>query len=191
MLDYLHHNIKSHGNIQLNSRDGDIRLNTQLDKKIYINNIDTDNYKTFIDVINFDHTFDTIKTLDTNVQSLVNFNFETNNILVQRHFLKITSFEIEFNTTTIPTSFNFSLTFGQNNSSDGFTIVNPTIGSNLYKFSHDLEFWNYNDEPSNNVDLNYSVTSNGIIDGKISRLKINGILEASNPIVLNSIILFN
>ena len=37
MLDILHHNIKSHGDIRLNSRTGDIRLNTQLDKKVYIN----------------------------------------------------------------------------------------------------------------------------------------------------------
>jgi hypothetical protein len=37
MLDILHHNIKSHGDIRINSRAGDIRLNTQQDKKVYIN----------------------------------------------------------------------------------------------------------------------------------------------------------
>ena len=40
MVDILHHNIKAHGDIQLYSRVGDIRINTKADKKIYINNID-------------------------------------------------------------------------------------------------------------------------------------------------------
>ena len=42
MVDILHHNIKSHGDIQLNSRVGDIRLNTKAGQKVFINSLDVE-----------------------------------------------------------------------------------------------------------------------------------------------------
>jgi hypothetical protein len=42
MVDILHHNIKSHGDIQLNSRAGDIRLNTKAGQKVFINSLDVE-----------------------------------------------------------------------------------------------------------------------------------------------------
>ena len=42
MVDILHHNIKAHGDIQLYSRVGDIRLNTKAGQKVYINSIDVE-----------------------------------------------------------------------------------------------------------------------------------------------------
>ncbi len=40
MVDILHHNIKSHGDIRLNSRAGDITLNTAIGNTVLINSLD-------------------------------------------------------------------------------------------------------------------------------------------------------
>ena len=189
MLDYSHHNIKSHGDIKINSSAGDIRLNTQNDKKVYINNIDIEKYKTYIDIIDIDHTFDTTQNLDpSSIKPLLQISHP---ILAVRHSLKLSLFEIELNIITVPNTLNIVLTFGSNSNSYGFTITEPKLGLNAYLFQHDLIFWSYSTLATNAIDINISTSSDGVLEGTITKLKVNGILEASNTYELNSIVSFN
>lgn len=189
MLDYSHHNIKSHGDIRLNSRAGDIRLNTQADNKVYINNIDIEKYKTYIDILDIDNVFDSNQNLEVGLtKPLLKISHP---VLAVRHSLKLSLFQIELNIITAPNTLNVLLTFGSNSNSYGFTISKPQLGLNAYSFQHDLIFWSYSTLPTNDIDINISVSSDGVLEGNITKLKLYGIIEASNPLELNSVVSFN
>ncbi len=185
MVDILHHNIKSHGDIRLNSRAGDITLNTPIGNTVLINSVDINTLKPFADYIDINHSFDN----DTNIfsssyKSLVKFNQTT---ILKRYYLQVSSLIITMEIDTIPESFNVSLKLGTNGNTVGFTISNPTLTTISYTFPHELTLWNYDNVGLQSTDLNYLVIG---VSGKITSIQLQGLLEASNPINLSTTIEF-
>jgi hypothetical protein len=184
MVDILHHNIKSHGDIRLNSRAGDITLNTPIGNTVLINSVDINTLKPFADYININHSFDDPNIFSSSYKSLVKINQTT---ILKRYFLQVSSLIITMELDIIPESFNVSFKLGTNGNTFGFTISNPTSKNIVYIFPHELTFWNYDDSGFQSIDLNYLVSGT---DGKITNIQLQGLLEGSNPINLSTTIEF-
>lgn len=181
MVDILHHNIKSHGDIRLNSRVGDITLNGN---KILINSLDINTLKPFADYIDINHSFDVPNIFSSSYKSLIKFNQTT---ILKRYYLQVSLLTITMELDSIPESYSVSLQLGNNGNTFGFTISSPTSTTIIYTFPHELTFWNYDNIGLQSTDLNYSV--NGV-NGKITNIELQGLFEASNPINLSTTIEF-
>ena len=184
MVDILHHNIKSHGDIRLNSRAGDIKLNTAVGNKVFINSTDIEVLKPFADYVDIDHSFDDPNTFSSSYKSLVKFNQTT---ALKRYFLQISLLTVTMELDTIPESFSVSLKLGANGNTYGFTISNPTSTTVAYTFPHELTLWNYDNSGLQSTDLNYLVTG---VNGGITSIQLQGLLEGSNPINLSTVVEF-
>ena len=184
MVDILHQNIKSHGDIRLNSRTGDITLNTAIGNTVLINSVDINTLKPFADYIDINHSFDDPNIFSSSYKSLVKFNQTT---ILKRYYLQVSLLTITMEIDTIPESFSVSLKLGTNGNTVGFTISNPTSTTISYTFPHELTLWNYDNIGLQSTDLNYLV--NGV-NGKITNIELQGLLEGSNPINLSTVVEF-